>query len=171
MPFHWTAYETGKAIIPDSNFKNYPAQDIKFIWEPARFGWAIKLARAYHLTGDERYPQAFWRYFDEFHGGNPVNVGPHWISAQEVGLRLIALSFCDAMFASSRSSDGVRRTLLASSVASHAQRIMATLVYARAQNNNHLLKRQFLKKSLGHLPLGYPSRVPVKSKDYGHHSG
>jgi len=137
--FHWADYETGKAAVTSTHFRDYPAEDIKFIWEPARFGWAITLARAYHLTSDERYPQAFWRYFEEFHKANPVNIGPHWVSAQEVGLRLITMSFCGVVFAGSTTSDEVHKTGLAASVASHARRIMATLIYARSQNNNHLL--------------------------------
>ncbi len=36
------------------------ASDIKDIWEPNRFGWAIPLARAYHLTREPRYVDCFW---------------------------------------------------------------------------------------------------------------
>ena len=36
---HWTDYENH--IIP------WGTQDVKFIWEPARFGWIFPLARAY----------------------------------------------------------------------------------------------------------------------------
>ena len=36
---HWTLHETGKIRLP--------VEDIKFLWEPARFGWAITLGKAY----------------------------------------------------------------------------------------------------------------------------
>ncbi len=60
---HWTEYETGKAEIP---FPASSVQDIKFIWEPARFGWALTLGRAYRVSGDEKYAESFWQCFEEF---------------------------------------------------------------------------------------------------------
>src|SRR5512135_1257271 len=52
---HWTAYATGKAAVP---YSGAAAEDIKFLWEPARFGWALTLGRAYHLTGNEQYAES-----------------------------------------------------------------------------------------------------------------
>ena len=85
---HWTEYETGKAPFP---FSLFPIPDIKFIWEPARFGWAFTLGRAYHITQDEKYAEAFWKYFETFTDGNPPYLGPHWMNGQEVAIRLMAL--------------------------------------------------------------------------------
>jgi hypothetical protein len=114
-------------------------QDIKWIWEPGRFGWAYILARAYRLSGDERYPAAFWEYAETFFQANPPNCGPHWASAQEVALRLLALAFAGQVFGASPHSSPERQSWLAQAVAAHAGRIPPTLGYARAQNNNHLL--------------------------------
>jgi hypothetical protein len=136
---HWTNYDTGYSRLPETQLSGLPAADIKFIWEPARFGWALKLGRAYHLTQDERYSESFWRYFEEFHKANPSNLGPNWISAQEVALRILPFVFCGQVFSDSPHSTPTRKACLAFSVASHAQRIIPTLIYARAQNNNHLL--------------------------------
>jgi hypothetical protein len=127
--YHWTEYETRRA----------PRADIKLVWEPARFGWAFTLGRAYHLTGDERYPEAFWRHAETFWQANPPNRGPNWASAQEVALRLMAFVFAAQVFASSLHTTPTRLARLAQSVAGHAVRIPPTLAYARAQNNNHLL--------------------------------
>ncbi len=113
--------------------------DIKLIWEPARFGWVYALGRAYLLTGDERYPAAFWRFWEEFQAANPINLGPNWVSGQEVALRLIALSWGARLFADSVHSTAERRARLAASLIDHARRIPPTLVYARAQDNNHLV--------------------------------
>jgi hypothetical protein len=66
-------------------------------------------------------------------------VGPHWESAQEVALRLIAFVFAAQVFASSQHATPQRAALLAQAVADCASRIPPTLVYARSQNNNHLL--------------------------------
>ena len=141
---HWTEYKTGITRTGDndgesSEVGNGALSDIKFIWEPARFGWANTLARAYLLSADDRYPAAFWSYLETFLDANPPNYGPHWISAQEVALRIITLTFTAQVFNESPESTPKRKSRLALSVAEHAVRIPPTLSYARAQNNNHLL--------------------------------
>ena len=136
---HWTDYARGKSAFYQAQDADFPITDIKFIWEPARFGWAFTLGRAYHLTGNERYPEAFWRYFETFQEANPVNFGPNWESAQEVALRMLALAFAAQVFADSQHTTSSRTSLLAQSIADHAARIPPTMLYARAQNNNHLL--------------------------------
>ncbi len=109
------------------------------MWEPARFGWAFTLGRAYHLSGDEKYAAAFWQFFETFTDANPPCLGPHWMSGQEVALRLMAFVWAAQVFAASPSSTPERKSRLAASVAAHAARIPPTLVYARSQQNNHLL--------------------------------
>jgi hypothetical protein len=130
---HWTAYETGKADLGSSSI------DIKQLWEPARFGWAFTLGRAYHLSGDERYAETFWQYFETFSDFNPPNFGPNWMSGQEVALRLMAFVWAGQIFDPASASTPDRKTHLALSVAAHAARIPSTLIYARSQQNNHLL--------------------------------
>jgi len=130
-PLHWTRYERGSAR---ANFK-----DVKYAWEPARFNWAMTLAKAYYFFGDENYAEAFWQFFEEFHQANPPNRGVNWASAQEVALRMIALVICGHLFKDSPASTTGRLYKLVISIADHANRIPPTLCYARAQNNNHLL--------------------------------
>ncbi|HWR66165.1 MAG TPA: alginate lyase family protein [Bellilinea sp.] len=124
---HWT-----RSKLPSG-------EDIKLIWEPARFGWVFTLGRAYILTGDERYPQLFWQYWEQFTAGNPVNCGPNWQSGQEVALRLIAYCYAAQAFDSSGKTSQQRKNGLLAAIADHADRIPPTLVYARAQHNNHLI--------------------------------
>lgn len=126
---HWSAYQSQ---MPNGG-------DIKPVWEMGRFGWATVLARAYWLSGNEQYSEAFWQRFEEFSESNPPNLGPHWSSAQEVALRIISWAFCYSLLADSPSSRPERKLALARSIAEHAGRIPATIDYARAQNNNHLL--------------------------------
>jgi hypothetical protein len=130
---HWTAYETGKANLQPSTF------DIKFVWEPARFGWAFTLGRAYVVSQNEKYAEAFWKDFEIFTDANPPCLGPLWMSGQEVALRLMAFVWAGQVFAESSASTEKRKSRLAASVAEHAARIPPTLVYARSQHNNHLL--------------------------------
>lgn len=128
---HWTEYETGRREPSEG--------DIKFIWEPARFGWAYILARAYRLTGRGEFVTAFWRGLDTFLEGSPPFRGPHWISAQEAALRLIAMVFTGPIFLQSDQTTRGNAASLAAAVASHAHRVACTLHYAQAQNNNHLV--------------------------------
>lgn len=114
-------------------------RDIKLTWEPARFVWAITLARAYLLTGDERYPAQFWSLFESFLQHNPVNAGSNWLSGQEAALRLINLSLAAACMTDSTESTPNRIKMLNDSLVQHVKRIIPTVVYARAQNNNHIL--------------------------------
>lgn len=130
-PVHWTHYEKG-TVKPDQ-------EDIKFIWEPARFNWAITLGKAYFLRGNEKYASAFWQFFEEFSRSNPTNKGPNWTSAQEVALRLIALIYGAHLMRESSQSTPERLRELAVCIADHADRIPPTICYAKAQNNNHLV--------------------------------
>ncbi len=130
-PQHWTRYE--RRLI-HSDF-----EDIKFVWEPARFNWAITLGKAYYLSGSEKYAAAFWQYFEEFSRSNPYNKGLNWTSAQEVALRLIALVVSGTLIKDSKYSNPQHLNALAISIADHASRIPQTVCYAKAQKNNHLI--------------------------------
>lgn len=127
-PDHWTV-ATRESL----------ERDIKWFWEPARFGWSFTLARAYARFGDERCPQAFWERLEEFVAFNPANAGPNWASAQEVAVRLMAVAFAAGLFQASPHSTPERMRLLRGFIAAHAGRIPVTLSYSQAQNNNHLL--------------------------------
>lgn len=133
---HWTEYENRPSLLA-TLYAPFP--DVKYIWEPARFGWAFCLGRAYHLTYQEKYAETFWRNFEIFSAGNPYYQGPNWISGQEAALRLMAFVWDAQIFAGASSSTSERNSALARSVAFHASRIIPTLVYARSQQNNHLL--------------------------------
>lgn len=138
---HWTYYEGHPGT--------WGVEDIKFIWEPARFGWGYMLGRAYALTGNEKYPAVFWQNLETFLAANPPNCGPNWMSAQEVALRLLALIFAACAFEQSPASTPQRMALLAGAIAAHARRIPPTLSYARAQDNNHRIA-----EALGLLAAG-----------------
>jgi hypothetical protein len=128
---HWTriAVDENKAGV----------EDIKYIWEPARFTWVFTLVRAYQLSKDDTYPEIFWREFEAFADINLTNLGPNWVSSQEVAFRLIDFVFAYQVFQACPASTLERTHRLSAAVADHAARIPPTLAYARAQNNNHLL--------------------------------
>jgi hypothetical protein len=128
---HWTDYEKNIERLT----LNVPHSDIKFLWEPARFGWAFALGRAYHLTQDEKYAEAFFKHFESFTQANPANLGVHWMNGQEVAIRLMSLVWCAHVFP----NQSPNYQSLITSIHHHASRIPSTLPYARSQNNNHLV--------------------------------
>lgn len=125
---HWTAYN-------DEDF----SEDIKLLWEPARFGWVFPLARAYVLTDDARYADAIWYLIDSWRENNPPNTGPHWISAQEVAIRALVIVFALQVTFQRVAESPEKLCEIAQMIAVHTTRIPPTLLYARAQSNNHLL--------------------------------
>lgn len=143
---HWTAYTRA---MPDGS-------DIKPLWEVGRMAWAALLARAYWLTSDERYAEGMWTRVERFLQANPPNLGPHWSSAQEVALRLMALAFSYTLVASAKASTPARQAALSQAVAAHAERIPPSLSYAQAQNNNHLLSEALGLWTAGVLLAQHP---------------
>ena len=125
---HWT--RTHPERIPG---------DIKLLWEPSRFGWVYPLVRAYRATGEDAYAEACWDLILSWRLANKPNAGAHWVSAQEVALRLMALVFAFYGLAPWLNRKATRITRLASMIFWHAARIPPTLDYARSQGNNHLI--------------------------------
>ena len=111
--------------------------DIKCIWELSRFAWAYTLVRAYWRTGDERYPEAFWRLFEDWRAHNPPNTGPNWMCGQEVALRLMASCFALYGLLDSCTTTPERVALLGQFAAVSAHRVRAHIGYALSQRNNH----------------------------------
>jgi hypothetical protein len=113
--------------------------DIKDVWEPSRFGCAFWLVRAYALTGDEKYPEAFWDLFESWCRQNPPNMGPNWKCGQETALRTMA--WCFALFGlwKSPATRDDRIVNMVKMIAVQADRIAGNIAYAVSQKNNHAL--------------------------------
>ncbi len=82
--------------------------DLKFILEPSRFLFVYPLVRAYALSGDERFPQAFWSAIEDWARHSPPMAGPLWICGQECSLRILAWSFALHAFIHSPSTTSER---------------------------------------------------------------
>jgi hypothetical protein len=125
---HWT--ETRADRVPG---------DIKLLWELSRFGWVFPMVRAYRATGNHAYAEACWDLILSWRLANKPNAGAHWVSAQEVSLRLMALIFAFYGLAPWFHRKATRITRMATLIVAHAARIPPTIDYAHAQRNNHLL--------------------------------
>ncbi len=113
--------------------------DLKFILEPSRFLFGYTLARAYVVTADERFANAFWTAVEDWAAQSPPMTGPLWICGQECSLRILAWSFAFHAFLHSPATTPERASLLLSMIAAHAWRTEQTLNYARSQRSNHLV--------------------------------
>jgi asparagine synthase (glutamine-hydrolysing) len=122
---HW-------ADIPDFSFG-----DIKLIWEASRFSSVYVLVRAYALTRNERYAEAFWTLVEDWASHNPPQLGPNWKCGQEASFRMMTWCFGLYAFLSSPHTTPERVIALSTMIAVTAARIEAYIGYALSQNNNH----------------------------------
>jgi hypothetical protein len=135
---------TGQRVSPQQSwtrmrFASPIYGDLKFILEPSRFLFVYPLMRAYAISGDERFPRAFWEAVEDWALHSPPMSGPLWICGQECSLRILALSFALNGFINSPSTSNERVALLLKMIAAHAWRTAQTLGYARSQRSNHLI--------------------------------
>ncbi len=114
--------------------------DIKAIWEIARFGQTYLLARAFALTDDARYPEAFFVQAEDWIAANPPETGPHWRCGQEVSLRLLAWMFGLHAFLNTPVATNARLSRLIESIHDHARHIEAVHGFAvHSLRNNHAI--------------------------------
>jgi asparagine synthase (glutamine-hydrolysing) len=135
---------TGQRLPSEAHWTRVPVYspvtgDIKYVWEPGRFGFAYTLARAYWATDDERFPEAFWRLAQSWVRDNPPNTGAHWKDGQEIALRLMAWCFALHAFDGALASTPERVAELAGAIGAQADRIDRAHTYAELQRNNHAI--------------------------------
>ena len=83
------AYE--QAFYQDiSIFVDDGVTDIKHVWEINRHQFFIEVAKAYFLTGEEKYARQVLDWFEDWVAKNPYKIGVNWTSALEVAVRSYA---------------------------------------------------------------------------------
>jgi asparagine synthase (glutamine-hydrolysing) len=117
--------------------------DIKFIWEPNRFAFVYTLVRAYAVTHDEKYPEAFWTLIEDWAEHNPPNTGANWMDGQEIALRLMAWTFGYEAFLNSPSTTPERKENFIIYIAAQAERIYKNIGYAISTRSNHTISEAF----------------------------
>lgn len=135
--------QTKQSVAPDRSwttmrFASDDYGDLKFILEPSRFLFVYPLARAYTITGDERFAEGFWTAAEDWAHHNPPMSGPLWVCGQECSLRILAWTFGLYAFLHSAATTPKRFALLLSMIAAHAWRTRQTIGYARSQRSNHV---------------------------------
>ena len=135
--WHWN-YLAGREVPAEAHWSqlgDFAHGDIKGVWELSRFPWAFRLARAYRVTGDERFAEAYWRLLGDWMGANPPNRGPNWMCGQEAAFRLMAVVV--ARHALGKNAGPEQLLAYRRLVYATGRRIRANLDYALSQRNNH----------------------------------
>lgn len=76
--------------------------NIKYLWEQNRHLHLPLLAQAHSLTGDPRYADTIRAHIDSWIEQNPVGRGANWVSALELGIRMINWSLTWQLLGGSR---------------------------------------------------------------------
>ncbi len=104
--------------------------DIKWVWEPSRFGWAWWMARAWVVSGEERFARQLWRGVEDWMVRNQPGRGVNWYCAQELTFRCMAMLFAGSVVPGGEE-------LVGKMVRVAARRIERTLGHGLSQRNNH----------------------------------
>jgi len=64
--------------------------DSKVTWELNRHQHLVTLAKAYCLTGDEKFASELFRQWHQWHAQNPYPIGINWASSLEVAFRALS---------------------------------------------------------------------------------
>jgi heparinase II/III-like protein len=112
--------------------------DSKITWELNRHQHFVSLAKAYRLTGDERFVAEIVRQWQHWHAENPYPVGINWASSLEVSFRTLSWFWMYFLLADSPSlpSDFHEQWLRAQALnGRHIERYLSTYF----SPNTHLL--------------------------------
>jgi hypothetical protein len=82
------------------------AGDCKFTWELNRHQYFLTLARAFLLTGDDRYSTLIVDHLDSWMDHNPPKIGINWTSSLELALRAISWIWALHLIRDSRALEG-----------------------------------------------------------------
>lgn len=109
-----------------------PGWDIKVIWEPSRFDWVVAMAQRV-VVGDTTELSRINKWLEEWCQENPAYKGANWKCGQEVSLRVLHLALAARLL----DQHTCLQPDLIELIRAHLKRIIPTLSYAMAQDNNH----------------------------------
>jgi len=116
-------------LIPDFN---EAVGDIKVIWEPSRFDWALAFSQS-ALAGNTNAIKTLNHWIADWVDNNSPYQGPNWKCGQEASIRVMHLAISALLLDQHQQS----QHCLIDLIKAHLQRISPTVSYAIAQNNNH----------------------------------
>lgn len=120
------------ASAPWWTIPDFAQSDIKRIWEYSRLDWALAFAQQAR-AGDRRAYEQLECWLDDWTAQNPGYCGPNWKCAQEASIRVLHLAVAALLLGDDKHMTAAMCNL----IDTHVRRILPTLSYARAQDNNH----------------------------------
>jgi hypothetical protein len=123
--------------------------DVRLVWELNRLGHFLALARAYALTGDEKYSAEFFRQLKSWDEQNPYGRGPNWSCAMEVALRAMNLLAAFEVFRQSSQFNAASLEWFLHLLQQHGNYIRRNLEFSYIATSNH-----YLSNVVGLLWLG-----------------
>jgi len=112
--------------------------DFKYFWELSRLQHLITLAKAYYLTGEEKYAKEVIKQIKSFIKQSPYLLGVNWIMPMEACIRLVSISWTTAFLEGYLKNHGEACVLIDYVVRSHMNYAVKNYA-AYSSANNHLI--------------------------------
>jgi hypothetical protein len=153
--FGWDREPLGQTILWNYNYRHHRMSpltyapridyrdeqlvgDVKYIWELNRHQHLVPLAKAYHLTGDERYAREVVEQILSWIEQCPYMMGINWTTAEQAGIRLISWIWTYEWI---RSASGITESFLTKflqSLYEHVQFIARNYSQFSSANNHRI---------------------------------
>lgn len=136
---------TGKKCSSEEKWYKIPdfdpqRGDIKAVWEASRFSHFVTLARAYLLTGDEKYYKAFAEQLADWIKNNPYGYGANFKCGQECALRMVNGLLAYTAFSKTGAAKECDKKNIEILILRCYRRILSNFFYARnCIKNNHTI--------------------------------
>ena len=145
-PINWQLNPLTQKVC-DSKLKWYQIPDfdsergdIKAIWEASRFSHFFSFARAFLLTNDKKYYDAFHEQLSDWLKKNPYSYGANFKCGQECSLRMISALMVFTIFDNAGLTDVDDKENLKLLVNNSYRKIQSNFFYAyRCIKNNHTI--------------------------------
>ena len=112
--------------------------DFKYFWELPRLQHLITLAKAYYLTGGEKYAKETVSQIRDFIEQSPYLLGVNWIMPMEASIRLISISWVTAFIKEYLKRDKHACSLIENIARAHVDYVTKNFS-AYSSANNHLI--------------------------------
>ena len=113
--------------------------DVRVVWEINRLHHLVTLGRAYSLTNDERYTEAFLLQLASWYEDNPPRFGVNWKVAMEAAIRAVNIIAALEMFRGSPHLTDEVIELILKMLLAHGRFIRANLEFNYRAAGNHYL--------------------------------
>ena len=113
--------------------------DARVLWEVNRLAHLLDLARAYSVTGDEKFAREVFAQLRSWREQNPLGRGPNWACAMEVALRAVNLLAAFELLRRSPEMDEAALAMFLETFDQHGSHIRRNLEFSYLSTSNHYL--------------------------------